>query len=220
MKNRFDAIIFDLDGTLLDTLKDLVLSMNRALRQLGYPEHPVDIYRYFVGEGAAILAERALPPERRSPDEIERLKQIFLQDYGDHWQDHTGPYQGIPETLDQLRRISKAMGVLSNKPHDFTTMCVKNYFRPELFKAVWGENSQRPRKPDPKGALMMAELFGVEPAKTLYVGDTSIDMKTARSAGMYPLGVLWGFRDQEELLKSGAKTIASRPEEIIEFFQS
>lgn len=213
---RFQAAIFDLDGTLLDTLEDLGRSMNRVLSRLGLPEHPLDKYRYFVGEGAAILVTRALPEHLRSEEQIEEARQLFFKDYARHWMDNTGPYRGVPEMLDALSGAGLKMGVLSNKPHDFTLACVERFLRPQMFHVVWGDRPGVPRKPNPEGALAMARELGADPSRCLYVGDTSIDMKTAVSAGMFPVGVLWGFRDEDELRQSGAEVVISRPEELLE----
>jgi len=212
----YKAVIFDLDGTLLDTLKDLALSMNRTLEALGLPQHPLDAYRYFVGEGATILVTRALPESMRSPEKIEEARELFFRDYARHWMDNTGPYPGIPELIEALAGRDLALGVLSNKPHDFTVACVERFLEPERFRAVWGERRGIPRKPDPAGALAMAEQLGASPEECIYVGDTAIDMKTATGAGMFPVGVLWGFRDEAELKDSGAKELISEADQLLD----
>ncbi len=212
---RFKAVIFDLDGTLLDTLKDLALSMNRVLERNGLPVHPEDRYRYFVGDGARTLVYRAVPESlRENEDALEELLAQFLSDYKENWDRNTRLYEGIEEMLDQVMEKGLKMAVLSNKPHEFTRLCVERYLGQWNFHKVLGELPEIPRKPDPTGALTVARDIGIDPKGFLYLGDTSIDMKTANQAGMYPVGVLWGFRDRDELKNAGAQTLLKRPQEI------
>ncbi len=216
----FKAVIFDLDGTLLDTLEDLANSMNRVLSRNKLPTHPVESYKYFVGDGASTLVRRVLPFEVESPEGVfERLLREFLEDYSNNWDVATKPYPGIDKLIKGLERKGLKMAILSNKPHKFTKLCVKRFLNDFTFNEVFGERPGVPRKPDPQGAIELAERLEVTPSQCIYLGDTSIDMKTAVAAGMYPVGVLWGFRDKEELLKSGAKRLISHPEELFELLQ-
>lgn len=212
---KFDAVIFDLDGTLLDTLKDLGDAMNRVLKVHGWPEHPESAYKKFVGNGATRLIERAVPRDARTPEVIKECLREFLDDYRQNWAVNTRPYPGIPELLEGLQRHQIIMSVLSNKIHDFTLMCVNRFLPSFTFAQVLGEREGIPKKPDPAGALEIVQETGIPAEKTLYVGDTAIDMQTARAAGMFAVGVLWGFREREELEENGADALVERPEEIM-----
>ncbi|MEW6220389.1 MAG: HAD family hydrolase [Thermodesulfobacteriota bacterium] len=209
------AVIFDLDGTLLDTLADLAAAVNRALAARGLPVHPLDAYRFFVGEGAATLVQRALPAAARGGTLAQEVLASFVEDYGRHWRVTTRPYDGIPELLAALAGRGLALAVLSNKPQDFTRLCVGQFFGDIPFAQVLGEELGRPRKPHPAGALAIASRLGLPPAAFLYLGDTAIDMETARAAGMYGVGALWGFRSRAELEESGARALVASPQELL-----
>ncbi len=210
---RFKATLFDLDGTLLDTLDDLADSANTALEQLGYPIHPTDSYRYFVGDGMRTLIERIMPAG--SSKEILHCEEIFKTVYAKHWDDKTRPYEGVEKMLADLQGMGKQLAILSNKPDAFTRMCVQKYFAPDLFAYVQGQLEGVPKKPNPQGALMIAEKLGLKPADILYVGDTATDMKTGKGAGMVTVGVLWGFREIRELEQNHADHIVKDPQEIV-----
>ena len=211
----YRAVIFDLDGTLLDTLGDIASSCNNALTKHGFPIHPTDAYRYFVGDGAAMCVKRALPEGNRDDGTVRRCLEAYSEDYGRNWDVRTRPYDGVPEMLDVLKKRGLMLAVLSNKPHEFTQRCVREFFSDETFDIVIGYREPLPLKPDPSGALDIVARLGVEPAEFLYLGDTSVDMKTAVTAGMYPVGALWGFRPLEELRESGARTIVAHPMDIL-----
>ncbi len=220
MMKSFKAVLFDLDGTLLDTLKDLALSMNRVLEKNGFPTHPEKKYRYFVGEGASMLVRRAVPDGIRSDKKaLARLHQEFLEDYAQNWDKNTRLYPGIDQMLDELSRKGLKLAILSNKPHDFTKLCVERFLDSWHFDMVLGDRPGVPRKPDPAGALEVADFFNIPRDSFLYLGDTSIDMTTATRAGMFPVGVLWGFRDRQELEDSGARAIISVPLQLLEIFE-
>jgi len=212
---RLAGALFDLDGTLLDPLGDLADSTNRCLARLGLPPHPVEAYRYFVGDGLGNLARRALPAERREEATIEELKELFNRDYAAHWADKTRPYDGIAALLDGLAARGRPMAVLSNKPHAFTVEMVRHFLGAWRFAAVYGARDSHPRKPDPAAALEISEEMRLPPTRVLYAGDTGTDMQTARSAGMFAVGVLWGFRPRTELEQNGAEALVSRPEELL-----
>uniref|UniRef100_A0A7C4MQC9 phosphoglycolate phosphatase n=1 Tax=Desulfatirhabdium butyrativorans TaxID=340467 RepID=A0A7C4MQC9_9BACT len=214
----FDAVLFDMDGTILDTLADIGESMNRVLISFGFAPHPLDAYRYFVGEGSAVLVEKALPEAARKPDIIQKCLRGYQEDYGRHWRVHTRLYPGIAELLDALVRKTIRMAILSNKFHEFTLQCYEHFFGRWPFDPVLGIREGIPRKPDPTAALEVAEYLGLSPSRILYVGDTAVDMQTAVSAGMFPVGVLWGFRGREELLTNGARFLAEHPVQILETF--
>ncbi len=213
----FQAIMMDLDGTLLDTLQDLADSMNSTLAHFGFPVHALEKYRYFVGEGMENLVRRSLPDSARTdPDLVSKSFEMMRQIYGRNWAIKTRPYPGIPELLDALSARGLKMAILSNKPDEFTRKTVQRFLPAWRFDAVVGESPPIPRKPDPFSALEIANRLRVEPACFLYMGDTATDMKTANSAGMYAIGALWGFRDSEELLASGAKKLVAKPSELLE----
>jgi len=211
---NFQAVIFDLDGTLLDTLKDIAEAMNRALAALGLPTHEIGAYRQYVGEGATVLAQKVLPEGLRTEAMIKDLRELFIKDYRSNWNNHTRLYPGIAELLDELQKADIPTAVFSNKPHYFTEACVKTFLDRWPFKAVLGESESCPRKPAPDGALRIAKDLGLDPHSFLFVGDTKIDMITAQRAGMHPCGVLWGFRTKEELIANGAKSIIEHPLEL------
>lgn len=217
---RFKAVIFDLDGTLLDTLDDLADAGNRVLAAAGLPTHPVDRYRYFVGDGVRVLVERILPESLRDGEHIERLMAAFRDDYGRNWHVRTRMYDGVDGMLTALQRRQIPLNILSNKPHDFTRLCVRKFMGQWHFSTVLGHRPGTPRKPDPAPALEIAAGIGVPPAEILYLGDTATDMKTARAAGMYAAGALWGFRTAAELEENGAVRLVRHPMELPELFQA
>ena len=207
------AVVFDLDGTLADTLEDLAASANHALHQLGVPTHPTAAFRQYVGDGVVVLARRVLPPGR--DDLVEPAIEGFRRHYAEHWSDRTRPYEGVPELLDGLAARGIPMAVLSNKPDDFTREMVAAFFGRWDFRAVVGHRRDCPPKPDPAGATAVARALAVPPADCLYVGDTHTDMRTAVAAGMVPIGVSWGFRDREELVAHGARVVIDTPTDLL-----
>jgi len=211
------GLIFDLDGTLLDSLEDLVNAGNATLAHFGFPGHTTEAYRYFVGDGLLTLIQRIIPEQNRSHDEIAACMDIFRQIYGKGWDRVTRPYAGIPEMLQQLRQDKLQLAVLSNKPDAFTRLCVERYFTPDTFAFVYGHREDVPKKPDPTGATEIAALMNLQPQQIVYVGDTATDMQTGSQAGMFTLGVLWGFRERRELEDNGADRIISHPSEIVSY---
>jgi phosphoglycolate phosphatase len=210
------AAIFDLDGTILDTIDDLADSMNSVLLRRGFPGHGVEAYKYFVGDGIELLVERALPEARRDPALVAACTDEMRREYGRRWNVKTRPYDGMQELLRALSNLGVKLAVLSNKPHDATVEVVKALLPDAGFDIVRGALPRVPRKPDPAAALAIAAELGARPDECLYVGDTAVDMKTAAAAGMKAVGVLWGFRDRTELVESGADFIVGRPAEILE----
>jgi phosphoglycolate phosphatase len=211
---RFDAVLFDLDGTLLDTLDDIADAANGVLSSHGYPTHEVDAFRLFVGEGARTLVYRVLPPEARDDATVDRMYAEFRREYALNWNAKTRPYDGIPEMLDGVVGRKLKIAVLSNKPDDFTRRCVVELLPRWRFDVVLGHHDGIPAKPDPAGALAVARDLGTPPERIAYLGDSSIDMKTAVASGMFPIGVLWGFRSREELEKNGALALIAKPSEL------
>ncbi len=207
----FRGVVFDLDGTLLDTLTDLADCLNRVLQRHGLPTHPRDAYRMFVGDGLRMLVQRAMPVDRRDPAGIDALTAAMNAEYAEHWADQTRPYEGIPETLRALAERGLTLAVLSNKPDEFTPPAVRRFFPDIPFAAVRGARPEVPRKPDPTGALRIAAEAGLAPAEFLYLGDSGTDMQTAVRAGMHAVGVLWGFRGADELRANGAAHLLDHP---------
>lgn len=216
---NYECVLFDLDGTLLDTLNDIGSSVNRTLANNGFATHPMDSYRLFVGDGVRKLIERSLPPKAREPETVECCLQEYRSDYSVNWKATTRPYEGVPELLDGLLDRGLKIAVLSNKPDDSTQQCVNELLGNWDFDEVIGADDNLPRKPDPAGAFEIARLLDISPDRFLYVGDTGVDMQTATAAGMYAVGVLWGFRDREELERNGARTLISRPLELMELLK-
>ena len=212
---RFKAVIFDLDGTLLNTLEDLADSMNCVLKRNRLPEHNLAAYRYFVGDGIEMLVRRALPFEVASENDFQRFVREMKSEYASRWLLKTRPYPGVPEMLAAFAAAGIAMAVLSNKPDDASNEIVKSLLPNIDFRIVLGATPERPKKPDPSAALEIASRLGISPEDFLFMGDTSIDMQTACAAGMFPVGALWGFRPAEELIASGAKVLAAEAQYFI-----
>ncbi len=210
------AVIFDLDGTLLDTLADIAAAFNAALEKRGLPPHPVDAYRLFVGDGPRVLARRALPEEERTEQNIEGCLMDYIEFYRSNPQPAARPYPGIPGMLDELAGRGVAMAVVSNKEQAAAENCVKDLLGAWRFSPVFGFREGAPRKPDPHMALKAAGRLGLPPAQIAFVGDTAIDMKTATAADMLPVGVLWGFRGERELRDNGAAILLEAPGQLFD----
>jgi phosphoglycolate phosphatase len=210
------AILFDLDGTLLDTLEDLADAVNAALAAIGVPSHPVDAYRYFVGDGVETLMRRALPPGAADDAALlKRAMELQRAEYRHRWHAKTRPYPGVIELLADLERRRIPLAILSNKPDAAVGEVVRHYFPEVRFEIVRGARSGVPVKPDPGSALRVAAEMGIEPCDFLYLGDTNTDMRTALAAGMLPVGALWGFRTEAELKGSGAARLICRPGDLM-----
>lgn len=210
------AVIFDLDGTLLDTLDDLADSGNEALTERGFPAHAVDAYRHFVGDGVDMLVRRILPEDHRDEQTMARVGEAYRRQYTARWKAKTKPYAGIEQLLDEFTARKVRMAVLSNKPDDFTQQCVAEFLGDYPFDPVLGHRDGMARKPDAEGALQIAAGWKLSAAEIIYVGDTATDMQTATAAGMYAVGVLWGFRGEEELRANGAELIIKHPTELLD----
>jgi phosphoglycolate phosphatase len=212
MKTRL--IIFDLDGTLLDTIGDLATSVNHALALHGYPVHPLPAYRYFVGNGARELIARALPETSRDDATIDRLREDFKAHYSDHDRVLTRPYPGVAELVAELRGQGVALTVASNKYQAATDKLARHYFGDDAFRLILGQREGVPIKPDPAIVQEILEKTGYTAAETVYIGDSGVDMETAARAGVRSIGVTWGFRPRTELEEFGARHIVDRAEEI------
>jgi len=217
---KFEAVIFDLDGTLLDTVDDIGDAANRVLSNRGFPTHPISNYYQFIGEGVKVLFTRALPEEKRNEDFINACLKEFIEDYSCNYNVKSKPFDGIPELLDELGTMDLKLAILSNKPDPLTKNCVTSLLSNWDFKVVFGQRNSIPRKPDPQAALEIAEKLKISPPEFLYLGDTAIDMKTAVSAGMFPVGVAWGFRPVEELEENGALAIIDIPIQLLDLLNN
>jgi phosphoglycolate phosphatase len=212
---KYKAILFDLDGTLLDTLADIGNAANQVLSKHQFPTHAVDAYRYFVGDGVRLLIVRALPPDQQDEALIRTCVKEFNKEYAKTWNVETTLYPGVSDMLDLVQGRGLKMSIFSNKPREFAQFCVDAYLTEWNFEVVLGHENSIPHKPDPTGALAIARQIGIAPSSFLYLGDTGVDMQTAYAAGMYPVGALWGFRSSVELTENGAKALVAHPSEVI-----
>lgn len=212
----YKNVIFDLDGTLLNTLEDLAAAANYVCACHGWPSHTVEEYKYFVGNGAPKLLERVVPPEVELTDELRRTAlEEFTQRYNAHKEDKTTAYPGMQEAVRRLREAGLTLAVLSNKPHEAARPVVERYY-PGLFHKVQGALPDVPVKPDPTLLhKLMAEL-GAAAADTLFVGDSNVDIRTAKNGGLTSCGVLWGFRTRQELEAEGAGFIVETAAQLVE----
>lgn len=211
------GLIFDLDGTLLDTLEDLADAANTTLEHFGFPGHPVDAYRCFVGEGLKMLMQRIVPGSTADDDQLNEYMKKFSEIYRRTWNVRSAPYEGVPEMISSLSNAGLQLAVLSNKPHEFAKICVETFFPEHPFVFVFGQRDGIAKKPNPAGALELAEKMGLEGGDILYVGDTATDMQTGNRAGMRTIGVEWGFRDRAELEKNNAWKIVTTPAEVVSY---
>lgn len=210
------AFIFDLDGTLIDSLADIAESINRMLDARGYPRSDVELFRQMVGDGMEKLVERALPEAVRSEALIKVCVEEYRANYDQLWNAQTKPYEGIVEMLAELKGRGVKLGVISNKAHRFTVPMTEHFFGKGCFEHILGQRNDVPRKPAPDGAHEMAAFLGLETDEMAYVGDSGIDMAFAKSSGMRAIGVRWGFRSEAELREHGADVLVSRPADLFD----
>ncbi|MCQ4637232.1 HAD family hydrolase [Anaerovorax odorimutans] len=209
-----DTIIFDMDGTLLDTLEDLTDATNAGLACGGYPARTVEEVRHFVGNGVRHLMMRAVP-QGTSQQDMEKCLAAFKDFYAHHWQDKTRAYDGIPQLLAALRKKGIKTAVISNKYEQAVLELCRDYF-PGSFDAARGQREDVPLKPAPDSVFSILEELGSGRSRAIYVGDSEVDMDTAHNAGLISVGVTWGFRDRELLAEKEADYIIDRPEELLE----
>ena len=212
---RNNLLVFDLDGTLLDSLPSLAKSFNWALRKMGHPIHPVTDYKYIIGDGAQEGAKRCLPKSNRKSEEVSACLAMFREAYATFWEE-AKPFPGILAML-KIASQENCLAVLSNKDDKFTKSCVEKFF-PSSFDIISGYKPENGLKPEPPALLKIAENSGCKISKTYMVGDTATDIRTAINARAQSIGVLWGYRDKEELLEAGADHIVGSVKELIELF--
>lgn len=208
----YSCVIFDLDGTLLNTLDDLADAGNYALVRLGLPVHTVEEYKYYIGNGIPKLIQRILPAQS-SRELCDKARGLFSEYYSSHSTDKTRPYDGICDLISRLADNGIKIGVATNKDHDFSEKLVCTFFG-DAVSVVCGRKDNTPKKPDPFSVNYIIEKIGAEKSKTLYVGDSNVDMETAYNAGLDSCGVLWGFRTEKELRESGAHHIVKNTDEL------
>lgn len=212
----YRAVIFDLDGTLVNSLDDLAVATNYALEQHGFNIYPVEDYKYLVGDGMVKLIERAIPDDRLSDETFKSVFDCFMNYYRGHYLVRTKVYDGILGAVNELKAMGLKLAVVSNKADDMTKIIVKEFFG-DIFTKVTGKREGYPTKPDPTLTLEIISEMNLRPQECIFVGDSGMDCATAVNSGCYPLGVLWGFRKREELLLNGAKALISNPNEIVPF---
>ncbi len=212
------GLIFDLDGTLVDSLRGITSSVNYALTKSDLPLHSLESVRSFIGNGARILIERAATSA--AEEQLLALEQAFKSHYDSSWQGGTFPYTGITDVLQTLQAHSYPLAVLSNKPHPFTLAIVRKFFPTIHFATILGQRSGIPHKPDPAGALEIASSFKIDPRNCITIGDSTVDIQTAHNAGMKAIAVLWGFHDREQLIASKADFLAENPTDLLQIIES
>lgn len=212
-------IIFDLDGTLLNTIADLADATNYALGQLGFGPHPLESYPTFVGNGVRKLFERALPPTRQNAEMVEKVREQFVPYYDVHNADNSTPYEGIQPLLDSLQQKGISLAVASNKYQAATEKLIRHYFPTIQFVSILGQREGIPTKPNPSIVLQTLKVAGITAEETLYVGDSGVDMQTAANAQIESVGVCWGFRSREELTSNGAQHLIEHPLELLNLIE-
>ena len=215
---QYKGIVFDLDGTLLNTIQDLADSVNYVLAYYGYSEHGYEDYKLKIGKGFQHLLEMSLPKDRQSDAMMEKALDMFVKAYAKRYLNKTAPYKGIEAMLEKLQEKGIKMGVNSNKRNDYSSALIKKNFPQISFVGIFGEREDVPRKPNPQAALELVGLMNLKPEEVLYMGDSQIDMETGKNAGMDTIGVLWGFRKEDELIEGGAAYIVKAPEEVTALF--
>jgi len=212
---KYKAVIFDLDGTLLNTIDDIANSVNSVLEKSGFPVHSTEEIKYFVGTGFYNLIRLALPEKNRDDGTIKKLVEMLREEYNTRWNQYTKPYDGIAELLDELTKRNVKKAVLSNKADNFTKIIVAQLLPQWQFEVVWGERPDVPKKPDPTAALEIADMLNISPDEFILLGDSSYDIQTGVTAGMFAVGALWGFRTADELKSAGADALIEKPLDLL-----
>lgn len=208
------AILFDLDGTLVNSLADLAFAVNRALKTENFPTHEVEKFKYFVGDGMPKMVERALPEDRRDGETVARMLKLLKDYYGNHFADFSTAYDDVPELVKELKNRGFTVAVVTNKAQNMADAVVKKFYG-DMFDGIFGMREGIPGKPDPTMALIAMKELGVTPEECVFIGDSGMDVATGVNSGALPVGELWGYRAEDELRENGAKYIISRPEELL-----
>jgi phosphoglycolate phosphatase len=216
MTMSFKGVIFDLDGTLVDSLQDIADSMNAVLQSHNFPTHDLHAYKEFVGDGLRNLVRRVLPQANRGETLIDECYDAMIETYNNNCLNKTKPYDGVTELLDELVSRNLKLAIFSNKADQFTKKVVSVLLPKWNFAAVVGLTTEADKKPNPRIALRITDEMGLRPEETIYVGDSGVDMQTANNAGMIAVGVLWGFRSKQELTSHGAQHLLSHPSDLLE----
>ena len=217
--HKIKLVIFDLDGTLLNTISDLAHSTNYALEKNGFPVHPIEAYNFFIGNGINKLFERALPENEKTEQNVLLIRKDFIPYYFEHNMDYTEPYEGIPELLKSLQYKGYLLAVASNKYQSATETLIKSLFPDISFAAIFGQRDGVPVKPDPSIVHDIFKITGISPEETIYIGDSGVDMQTASNSGVMSIGVTWGFRPLEELEDAGASYISDNTADILKIIE-
>ena len=215
---KFKGVIFDLDGTLVNSLEDIADAMNSVLQNLNYPTHSYDSYQYFIGSGLRNLVSKALPETHNNKEHIDSCYQLMIEKYSDNCTRKTKSYDGIRELLDHLISQNIKLSVFSNKSDELTKKITKDLF-PGYFDPIVGLSLEALKKPNPQEATEISKSLGLKTEEIIFVGDSGIDMQTATNANMLAVGVSWGYRPEEELIAEGAKHILSHPLDLIPILQ-
>lgn len=214
-KMKFKGVIFDLDGTLVNSLEDIADAMNSVLKNLDYPTHSYDAYQYFIGSGLRNLVSKSLPETHNNEKSIENCYRLMIEEYRDTCTRKTTSYKGIIELLDYLLLHNIKLSVFSNKSDELTKKITAALF-PNYFDSAVGLTIESLKKPNPSEALAISKSMGLKPEEIIFVGDSGIDMQTATNANMFAVGVSWGYRPKEELIENGAKQVVNHPLDLIE----
>jgi phosphoglycolate phosphatase len=215
---KFKGVIFDLDGTLVNSLEDIANAMNKVLESLNYPTHSYESYQYFIGSGLRNLVSKSLPEAHNNEIKIETCYQLMVEIYSDNCTHQTKPYNGITDLLEYLISQKMKLNVFSNKSDELTKKIVAELF-PGYFNCVVGLSSESNKKPNPFEALKISKSLGLQPEEMIFIGDSGIDMQTATNANMLAIGVIWGYRPEDELIANGAKQILNHPSDLIKILE-
>ncbi len=212
------AVIFDMDGTLTDTIEDLADAANYALGKFGFPQHNTESYKMMVGNGIPKLIERALPEEFRTDEYIGKVKERFFEYYNLHSTDKTKKYEGMTELISELREKGIKIAVVTNK-YEPAAIDILHKLYGDVFDCIAGQLDGVPTKPDPTSTFIVMNKLGVKPEECIFIGDSGVDIQTAVNSKALPIGVLWGFRGESELKENGAKHLINRPEQLLRFIK-
>ncbi|MCH5299652.1 MAG: HAD-IA family hydrolase [Ruminococcus sp.] len=214
---KYKILVFDLDGTLVDSIADLAIAVNRGLATAGLPTHDIAEYKRFVGNGREVLIDRAMGERCKDKNLRDTVSDVFNDYYARHCNDNSRAYDGCAELLRALSEMGVKTAVLSNKPDEFVAQILKKVYPEHQFDIAWGKRSDLPCKPDKTALLTMLSELGLSPSDCLYIGDSDVDVFTAKNAGVDMLGVEWGFRGRYELINAGADDVVSTAAQILEY---